>query len=127
MKIKLSTLIYIGIIALAVFFLAVPTGRGLWNSWFFDVQKVDDATRYQTIRQVEDRARAMQASYESDNQTYKIYKDSPIKDRQEWAEQAKIRANKTAASYNEYLLKNSFVWRGNIPSDIKQKLKYVEE
>ena len=43
-----------------------------------------------------------------------------------WAEQAKMRANKTAASYNEYVLKNSFVWNGNVPADIRTSLSYLD-
>lgn len=37
-----------------------------------------------------------------------------------------MRANKTTASYNEYILKNSFVWENNIPSDIYSSLSYIE-
>ena len=37
-----------------------------------------------------------------------------------------MRANRTAASYNEYYLKNSFVWSGAVPSDIKGSLPYLE-
>ena len=49
-------------------------------------------------------------------------------EKQSWAEQAKMRANITAASYNEYILKNSFVWDGNIPKDISEKLNtYVHK
>ena len=36
-----------------------------------------------------------------------------------------MRANKTANTYNEYILKNSFVWEGNIPEDIEQKLNLI--
>ena len=37
-----------------------------------------------------------------------------------------MRANKTAATYNEYVLKNSYVWEGNVPSDIRKQLDYIE-
>lgn len=47
-------------------------------------------------------------------------------EKQSWAEQEKMRANKTAASYNEYVLKNSYVWNGNIPPDIRTNLSYLE-
>lgn len=63
--------------------------------------------------------------YEKDG-SYKQYKDSENEEKQSWAEQAKMRANKTAASYNEYVLKNSFVWNDNIPSDIRTSLPFVE-
>ena len=36
-----------------------------------------------------------------------------------------MRANQTAASYNDYILKNSFVWRGNVPEDIKTELEVL--
>ena len=37
-----------------------------------------------------------------------------------------MRANKTAASYNNYILKNSYVWSDNVPKDIYTKLDYIE-
>lgn len=37
-----------------------------------------------------------------------------------------MRANRTANSYNEYILKNSYVWEDNIPSDIDYSLPIVE-
>ena len=103
-----------------------PTGRAMWNKWFFDVQKADDATNYHTIKKVEDTCRAMIASYEADLLTYEQYKDSDNEEKQSWAEQAKMRANKTASSYNNYILENSFVWAGNVPADIKHELDYVK-
>lgn len=102
-----------------------PYGRKLVNGILFDVQKADDETRYKTRKDVEDSCRSMIASYTSDVMTYEQYKDSENEEKQSWAEQARIRANKTAATYNEYVLKNSFVWDGNIPKDIKTELPYV--
>ena len=68
----------------------------------------------------------MIASYESDVSVYNSYKDSEDKEMQSWAEQAKIRANRTAASYNELILKNSYIWEDNIPADIKYELEMLE-
>ena len=68
----------------------------------------------------------MIASYKSDKLTYEQYKDSDNEEKQSWAEQAKMRANKTAASYNEYILKNSYIWGGNVPSDIDNHLDYLD-
>lgn len=39
----------------------------------------------------------------------------------------KMRANKTASTYNNYILKNSFVWEGNIPDDIDRTLSMIEQ
>lgn len=109
-----------------LFFGATPSGRGIWNQWFFRVQKADDATRYATRKTVEDTCRAMISSYTADKMTWLQYHDSDRQEHRAWADQAKMRANKTAASYNEYILKNSFVWENNIPADICTELEYLQ-
>lgn len=124
--IALIVLLCVLLIGLIVFFAATPIGRTMWNNWFYVVQKADDATLYATRKKVEDTCRAMMASYVADELTYKQYKDSASEEQRGWAAQAKMRANKTAASYNEYILKNSFVWEGNVPDDIHTKLEYLE-
>jgi len=118
-----SVLIVLGLI---LFFTITPTGRSIWNKNMYEVQKVDDATRYETRKHVEDTCRSMMSSYISDKMTWEQYKDSTNEEKQSWAEQAKMRANKTAASYNEYILKNSYVWDGNIPKDINRELEYIK-
>ena len=101
-------------------------GTWLRNKQEYAVQKVDDATNYETLKEVENTARAMISSYESDKLTYEQYKDSDSAEKQSWAEQAKMRANKTASTYNNYLLQNSFVWQGNIPEDISNELMIIQ-
>lgn len=103
-----------------------PSVRELVNGVKHDVQKVDDRTNYKTIKKVEDTCRAMISSYEADKLSYEQYKNSTNKEKTEWAEQAKMRANKTAASYNNYILKNNYVWSGNVPKDIYTKLEYIK-
>lgn len=114
------------IIGLPIFFGATPVGKATWNNWFYNVQKVDDKTNYKTLKKVEDTCRAMISSYEADRLTYEQYKDSDDENKRSWAEQAKMRANKTASSYNNYILENSFVWEDAVPSDIKSRLEYIE-
>lgn len=114
------------VVGLPIFFNATPIGKAMWNSWFHEVQKADDRTAYETRKKVEDACRAMIASYESDKLTYEQYKDSENEEKQSWAEQAKMRANKTASTYNNYILENSYVWYDNIPKDIKGRLDYIE-
>lgn len=116
----------VAVIGLPIFFGATPAGVAMWNSWFHAVQKADDATNYETRKQVEDTCRAMISSYNSDKLTYELYKDSENEEKQGWAEQAKMRANKTASTYNNYILKNSYVWEGNVPADIKGTLPFIE-
>ena len=89
-------------------------------------QKIDDATNYETRKTVEDSCRAMIASYEADKLTCEQYKDSESDEQRSWADQAKMRANRTAANYNNYILKNSYVWSGNIPEDILAELPVIE-
>lgn len=121
----LLALLLVALVGSSIFFSATPTGKAMWNNWFFVVQKADDKTNYETRKEVEDACRAMIASYTSDKLTYEQYKDSDSEEKQSWAEQARMRANKTAASYNEYVLKNSFVWEDNIPADIVSNLPYI--
>lgn len=121
----LLALFLVALIGTSIFFSSTPAGKAMWNNWFFAVQKADDRTNYETCKEVEDSCRAMIASYTSDKLTYEQYKDSDNEEKQSWAEQARMRANKTAASYNEYVLKNSFVWEGNVPSDIVGNLPYI--
>lgn len=113
----IGTILVIGVAILGL--------TGGLNRFFFQVQKIDDATNYNTIKKVEDSCRAMISSYTADKLTWQQYKDAENAEQRSWADQAKMRANKTAASYNEYILKNSFVWEGNVPNDIKQQLEYL--
>lgn len=113
-------------IGLILFFAVNPLGVMSWNSWFGLVQKADDATNYETLKQVEDTCRAMIASYEADRLTYEQYKNSEDDEQRSWAEQAKMRANRTASTYNNYILENSYVWSRNVPEDIDSELDYLE-
>lgn len=122
----------IGIIAAAliavliIFFVCFPAGRANWNNWWHNVEKTDDNTSYENRKKVEDTCRAMIASYEADKLTYQQYKDSENEEKQSWAEQAKMRANKTASTYNNYIRENSYVWEDNVPKDIDYHLPYLE-
>lgn len=119
------TIISIILIGAIIFFGFTPGGRSVWNNYTHSLEKADE-NQYETKKQVEDTARSMIASYKSDVATYEQYKDSDNEEKQSWAEQAKMRANRTANSYNEYILKNSYVWEDNIPSDIDYSLPIVE-
>ena len=112
---------------ISIFFGATPAGKAIWNNWFHAVQKADDDTNYKTRKKVEDTCRSTIASYNSDKLTYEQYKDSDNEEKQLWAEQAKMRANKTASTYNNYILKNSYVWEDNVPSDICMELDFIME
>ena len=114
------------IIGIILFLILTPAGRSLWNTTVYEIIKVDDETNYGKLKEVEDTCRSMISSHTSDKLIWEQYKDSTNEEKQSWGEQAKMRANKTAATYNEYILKNSYVWNGNIPEDIKKELPYIE-
>lgn len=123
-------LITIGIILILIIMTVVGTFAGWFNTWFSNKveyvdRKIENRTSYDTRKKVEDTCRSMIASYKTDKATYEMYKVSDNEEKQSWAEQAKMRANKTANSYNEYILKNSYVFDGNIPNDIDANLQIV--
>lgn len=119
--------IKIGIfVLLFIFLVASPIGIVIHNSYKYSAQKIDDMTDYDTMKKVEDTCRSLIVSYETDKLMYEQYKDSDIKEERSWANNAKIRANKTAVTYNEYILKNSYVFQNNIPKDIKMELEILE-
>ena len=123
-------LITLGIILGIIVITVIGVAFRWFDTWFTHTvdyvdQKIEDRTSYDTRKKVEDTCRSMIASYKTDKATYDMYKESTSEKKQSWAEQAKMRANKTANTYNEYILKNSFVWEGNIPSDIESKLQVI--
>lgn len=128
---KVKVLVILGVtivtlfIGLVIFFTATPAGRKVWNNWQASIQVADDNSNYETKKDVEDTCRAMIALYKNDANTYRIYKDAETEYYRSIAEDARIRANQTASTYNKYVLKNKYVWKGNVPSDIVLELKYI--
>lgn len=118
--------IIISILLIVIGYNFAPGIRETVNKNQTAVQIVDDQTRYETLKKVEDTCRAMISSYESDVLTWNQYKDSESEIERTWAAQAKMRANKTASSYNNYILQNNFVWKDNIPEDIRTTLDIIE-
>lgn len=84
--------------------------------------KVDD----HTAAKVEFTCRGMKTLYLSCKVRYEQFKNAESEDLREIAEQAKMRANGTASAYNNYILKNRYVWGDNVPSDIRTELPYIE-
>lgn len=122
---KIVCLVVAVVFLLWIGYFAAPGIRAAINANQYAVQKADDATRYETRKKVEDTCRAMIASYEADVLTWQQYNGSDNEERQGWADQARMRANKTASTYNAYILKNSYVWADNVPHDIRATLPLV--
>lgn len=113
------------IIGIPIYFRATPSGRKVWNEWKYSLRKADEQT-YQNKQEVEDTCRAMIASYNQDKLIYEQYKNSNVDEEKSWANNAKIRANNTASTYNNYILKNNYVWKDNVPNDIYMVLEYIQ-
>ena len=120
----LDVLLCVATIGIGIFFGATSKGKQIIVDWQNSLKKVDEGT-YETQKEVEDTCRSMMASYNADKLIYEQYKDSDVEEERSWANNAKIRANQTASTYNNYVLKNSYVWSGNVPSDIKLQLEYI--
>lgn len=118
-----AVLITIGAILLTaiIFFSATPVGRFMWNAYDYSLQKTDEQ-EYEVKKSVEDTARAYIVQYNTDVMIYKTYADDPSDKAHDYAENARMRAIATANSYNEYIRKNSFVWKDNLPADLPEQL-----
>jgi len=92
------------------------------NEFRFELQTIHDQTDYTTLRRVEDTARAMVATWEGDRLQWEQFKDSDVQEERNWANGALMRANRTATSFNNFILENSFVWAYGVPDDLQEPL-----
>ena len=118
-------LILLILVLIIIGFLTKPWNVFVHNKYEGLIKEVDSATNWDTLHEVEDSCRAMMSNYQADVLTYQQYCNSEIAEHRSWAEQARMRANRTAAQYNEYILKNNYVWKYGIPDDIEQELPYI--
>lgn len=116
----------VGLLIAFVGIVFIPEARANFNLYRNEMKRVDDRTTYEARKRVEDEARSLVASYNNDKLRYEQYKTSTDKTHLEWAEQAKMRANQAATTFNEFILKNSYVFEGNIPADINVQLPILE-
>ena len=108
-----------------IFFGATPLGRQLVTGYNYDMEKAGE-NNYANRKEVEEQCRTFIASYTADKLGYEQYKDSESELERSWAQSYKQRANRTAATYNEYMTKNSYVFKNNLPSDIPATLPYLD-
>ena len=118
-------LVLLVLVLLVVSFLTKPWSVFIHNKYEGLIKEVDSATNWNTLHEVEDSCRAMMSNYQADALTYQQYCNSEVVEHRSWAEQARMRANRTAAQYNEYILKNNYVWKYGIPDDIEHELPYI--
>jgi uncharacterized protein YxeA len=124
---KLLIILVSAVVALGIgsgiFFGATPIGREIMNGYHKDIENTD----YRKQKEVENTCRAYIVSYKADKAAYYAYRDSTDALEHSWALGYKNRANSTAMTYNEYFLKNSYVWKDNIPDDIEHSLPIIED
>lgn len=125
-KVVIVTLLFSALVFAIFFFSCTQQGVRQKNQYVHGLRTADDETNYETLKEVENTCRAMISSYNSDKLVYEQYKNSEIKEEQNWANQAKMRANNTASTYNNYILKNNYVWKNDVPSDIYMNLSYLD-
>ena len=127
---KSSVFLWGAITALCLFLafwgLFTVSGRSCFNKYDAELMDTDYNTNYKSTREIEETLRSYVASYEADKVIYETNKDSENKENIALANAAKNRANRTAATYNQFYLKNSYIWEDNIPKDIRSELEYLE-
>ena len=103
------------VLAIPLYFHFVPNGITTWSKWTAKSANQDMA---ETKTEVEKNCRTWIADYETQTLMYEQYRESSNADQQVLASAAKQKANEIADKYNDYFLRNKYVWDKNIPSDI---------
>ena len=114
------------LLLLLVLACVTPKGIEATNEYEAQLKDTDYNTDYDSVREIEETLRSYIASYEADRITYETNKNNTDKESVALANAAKSRANRTAATYNQFYLKNSYIWKDNIPEDIKSELEYIQ-
>lgn len=128
-KIKIIVCILSILILFSILFwiIATPDGIKIANEYTAQLEDAEYNTDYNTVREIEETLRSYIASYEADKIIYETNKDNTDKESIVLANAAKSRVNRTAATYNQFYLKNSYIWKSNIPDDISSELEYIKE
>ena len=96
------------------------------NKYEATLKDIDYNTDYDSVREIEETLRSYIASYEADKIVYETNKNATDKESIVLANAARSRANRTAATYNQFYLKNNYIWEENIPVDIRSQLEYIQ-
>ena len=96
------------------------------NKYEANLKDIDYNTDYDSVREIEETLRSYIASYEADKIVYETNKNATDKESIALANAARSRANRTAATYNQFYLKNNYIWEENIPIDIRSQLEYIQ-
>lgn len=120
------------LIGFVLFVTFTPMGRAMMNEYGFMMERVDEEIDYDNRKMVEDTARSMIATHDAAFMEYETYrtfceKETYDENKCERALSARTSANKTASTYNNYMLKNKYLFKGNMPFDIFYELPFIED
>lgn len=108
----------------------IPGSRAVINEYIFGIRRVDEQINYNNRKSVEDTARSVIVNYNTYRNEYGLYKDycnkPEEKNKCQRALDSKILANQAAEQYNEYVQKNNYIFKGNLPQDIPAYLEKID-
>jgi len=122
--IGITAAILAALVLFAIWANVSPTGRAVWNTWRYGVQKADNDTRFENRKAVEDTCRAQMVIYNAKKAVWEQYKDSDDPQERGWANDAKTMANSAAAVYNDQLTRNAYT-KEMLPPDLPLSLPLI--
>ena len=118
---KIAKVIITFVVLLVIAFL-IPGSRAVINEYIFGIRRVDEQINYNNRKSVEDTARSVIVNYNTYKNEYEMYKNYCEKPE----DKSKLLANQAAEQYNEYLQKNNYIFKGNLPRDIPVYLEKID-
>ena len=108
----------------------VPGTRTIINEYVFGIKRIDEQINYNNRKSVEDTARSTIVNYntyKNEYETYKKYCDIPYeKNKCQRSLDSKLLANQAVQQYNEFIQKNRFIFKDNLPPDIPYSLEKID-
>ena len=120
------TILSVVLIAAIVFFGFTPVGRGVFSRYEHDLTKEEQDNNYANRKAVEDSARATLTDYNRNLALYNQYKDDESDFGKQMAAAYKTQAITDATKYNDYITKNRYLWKDNLPPDLPNFLPLPE-
>lgn len=117
--------------AILVIAYLIPGSRAVINEYIFGIRMVDEQINYNNRKSVEDTARSVIVNYNTYRNEYELYKDycnkTEEKSKCQRALDSKFLANQAAEQYNEYVQKNNYIFKGNLPRDTPAYLEKIDD
>ena len=127
---KIAKVIITFVVLLVIAFL-IPGSRAVINEYIFGIRRVDEQINYNNRKSVEDTARSVIVNYNTYRDEYELYKNycekPEDKSKCQRALDSKFLANQAAEQYNEYLQKNNYIFKWNLPQDTPVYLEKIDD